>query len=109
MKLEGAHCKPSFHCSPPREGDMIKTAPRYGYASPPKAAAERAFRACLAVPADSETARRLREGAHHNAVGNSWHQPAQHLCIDIYREDLKPAPGAVETIGEARAGTAVVT
>jgi hypothetical protein len=78
-----------------REGDTIKVAPRYGYASPPKPAAERAIKACLAVLADSETARRLREGDHHNAVGNSWHQPAQHLCVDIDRDDLKPARGAI--------------
>jgi hypothetical protein len=113
-----------------REGVTIKVAPRYGYASPPKPAAERAIKACLAVLADSETARRLREGDHHNAVGNSWHQPAQHLCIDIDRTDLKPARGAIGqslgmppepekpagvpgvpnatvTIGEERVGTAV--
>ena len=78
-----------------REGGLVKTAPRYGYASPPRAAAERAIAACLAVLADSETARRLREGDHHNAVGNSWHQPAQHLCIDIDRDDLRPGRGAI--------------
>jgi hypothetical protein len=83
-----------------REGDAVKTAPRYGYASPPRPAAERAIAACLAVLADSDVARRLREGDHHNAVGNSWHKPAQHLCIDIDRTDLKPARGAIgQSIG----------
>jgi hypothetical protein len=90
--------------------------------------------ACLAVLADSDTARRLREGDHHNAVGNSWHRPAEQHCIDIDRTDLKPArgaigtsigappdpdekkpagvpdiPGAIETIGPERTGTAVAT
>jgi hypothetical protein len=76
-------------------GGTVRTAPRYGYTDPPRPAAARAIAACLAVPADGETARRLREGDHHNAVGNSWHQPAQHLCIDIDRDDLRPARGAI--------------
>jgi hypothetical protein len=79
---------------------MVKVAPRWGFASPPRAAAERAIRACLAVDANSDVARRLREGDHHSGVGNSWHQPAQHLCIDIDRADLRPARGAIgQSIG----------
>jgi hypothetical protein len=96
-------------------GGEVRTCAKHGLCSPPRAVAEKAVAANLAVAQNSDRYRKLREIDCGEAYGQQWALVPEWDCLDLVTgEQPKPrgeetAAGPVEYVGPARTGFATIS